>query len=419
MRLRSLILIALVAISIEAAPRRRAVSKPTIDPSTIDGWLIANTHLLVADEYIPYDLDLEPLRTMIGSATIVGLGDGTHGTHQFFTMKMRIIDFLAREEGFDVVAFEGPFPLMNRMDAYVQGGAGNARELASAMKPLAYLFWNSEEMVQLLEWMRQYNATRGDRPALRIAGFDIFEPYPASREVLTYLRDVDPPAAATAESLYACITPSAFVVTGPCNDSAVTVLQALTPKEAAYTALTSAAAYAEAQQYARVVTQAVEGGGPNRDAGMAANALWLRANRSATHKIILWAHNAHLSKTSTELAPYTVMGQTLSASLAGDYFNVATLTAAGAIRQWQPGSRTPILTTIPALTPANLESDLRKRDAPRFIIPLRGDVPEWLSRKRPYITAGTYGNPQSTDSITTQFDAAIFIDTTSPITDLP
>ena len=41
--------------------------------------------------------DLEPLREIIGDAQIVALGEGTHGTHEFFRMKHRLIEFLVRE----------------------------------------------------------------------------------------------------------------------------------------------------------------------------------------------------------------------------------------------------------------------------------------------------------------------------------
>ena len=47
-----------------------------------------------ADPSLNYD-DLTPLKDLIGSARIVGLGEATHGTSEFFRMKHRIIDFLA------------------------------------------------------------------------------------------------------------------------------------------------------------------------------------------------------------------------------------------------------------------------------------------------------------------------------------
>ena len=40
-----------------------------------------------------------PLKDLIGDAHIVGLGEATHGTSEFFHMKHRIIDFLAQHPG--------------------------------------------------------------------------------------------------------------------------------------------------------------------------------------------------------------------------------------------------------------------------------------------------------------------------------
>ena len=181
MRIRSLVLLLVVlTLSVDAAPRRRSVGKaPNLDPATPAGWLSLNAHNLSTADLVPFNSDLEPLRDMVGNAVLLGIGDGTHGTHEFYTMRLRVIDFAVREMGFDVVALEAPFVLMNRMDVYVQGGPGDPRALLRELKPLGYFFWDAEELVAVIEWMREYNAHRGDRPAVHIAGFDIYEPYAA------------------------------------------------------------------------------------------------------------------------------------------------------------------------------------------------------------------------------------------------
>src|SRR5687768_12011554 len=147
-----------IALPTVAAPRRRAVAKPVFDTSTVRGWLEKNAHFLAATELTPYSYDLEPLRLMIGDATLVGLGDGSHGTHEFYTVKLRLIDYLVREMNFDVIAFEGAFPLFERINQYVQGSAGDPRALLNEGNDrLLYFFWNVEEMLAVIEWAREYN----------------------------------------------------------------------------------------------------------------------------------------------------------------------------------------------------------------------------------------------------------------------
>jgi hypothetical protein len=48
--------------------------------------------------------DLQPLLAMIGEARVVALGEATHGTHEFFTMKQRILECLVQEKGFTLFA---------------------------------------------------------------------------------------------------------------------------------------------------------------------------------------------------------------------------------------------------------------------------------------------------------------------------
>ena len=59
---------------------------PGPSTATID-WLTQNSVALTTTDPTSSPDDLEPLRSMIGSAHLVGLGEGTHGTREFFLMK--------------------------------------------------------------------------------------------------------------------------------------------------------------------------------------------------------------------------------------------------------------------------------------------------------------------------------------------
>lgn len=409
-----LVLLLLVSVSIDAGPRRRAVGKPAhFDESTPGGWLAAHAFALSTPQLVPYTTDLQPLRAMIGPAGIVAVGDATHGTREFYTLKLRLIDFLVRELDFDVVALEAPFPAMNRVDAYVQGGAGDAHTLVRELLPLGYFFWDAEELVSVIEWMREYNAHRGERRAVHIAGFDVFEPYAASQTVIAYLRGVDPAAAVMAEEEYGCIGSDTLVISGACVAAATRVRDAVAARGE------SGAAFEDALHSARVVVQNGKPAGGNRDDSMAANTLWLREHRGATGKMILWAHNTHVSKTGNEWAGDHPMGKTLAATLHDDYFVIATLTAAGTFRQWDPQNRLHVLTSFPPLAPNAYESYIRERGLPNLLIPLRGALPAWLTTTAAYNSAAGSGKPGLVESLPEHYDAAVFIDTTTPLTPLP
>ena len=68
--------------------------------------------------------DLQPLKPVIGDARIVALGEGTHGTREFFQMKHRLTEFLAAEMGFTLFAIEANMPEAYRIQCtYVLNSA--------------------------------------------------------------------------------------------------------------------------------------------------------------------------------------------------------------------------------------------------------------------------------------------------------
>jgi erythromycin esterase len=413
--------LSLLALTVDAAPRQRAVSKCcTYDESTPAGWLAANATVLTSADLTSYSGDLSRLGAMIGDSDVVGLGDISHGTHELHTMKLRLIDFLVREKGFEVLGIEAPFPIMNRINTYVQGGPGDARAILREMRVLQYPFWDAEELVTVVEWMREYNAHRGDRPAVQIAGFDVLQAYAASQDVLEYLNAVDPVYAVSAQATYQCVALTPLFVDAECQTKAIQVRERLVVREAELTALSSAAAFQEALHNARVVVQSRFPFGQNRDNALAANVLWLREHRASTGKLMLWAHSGHVSKGSSSWAGIPrPMGMLLSESLGDEYFALTTLIAQGTYRHYIPAELRNGVQTLPSLLANSYEAYIRQRGVPFLLIPLRGTLPSWLTNPAPYNVVGTSTLHNVTDPLAPRYDAAIFIDTTTPIQPIP
>jgi len=420
----ALLLSSLLVFPAVAAPKRRAVAKPFIDASTPEGWLLLNARLLASAEQVPFWWDLEPLRGMVGDATIVGLGDGTHGTHEFYTVKLRVVEYLVREMGFEAVAFEAPFPLFNRLNTYVLGGAGDPRALLSEVSArFNYFFWKTEEILALVEWMREYNAHRGDRPPVEIAGADIYDQVTAWKDVVAYLRTVDPAAAAQAEREYACVGEQ--MLGTQCSTETTRVINVLAPREAELIGKSSARAFHDALQNARVVLQTQTLSHLARDANMAVNMLWMRDHRGTSGRVIYWAHNEHVTKGPSELGiNQTPAGEHLEQALGSRYFAIATMTAAGSYTQWEQkrpeDPYLPVVKTFAALPDGAYETYFRLRSMPYLLIPLRGTLPDWLTGPARWNSAGVSSDPQKRPaSLPEKFDAAIFVDTTTPTRLLP
>ena len=136
--------------------------------------------------------DLAPLKSMIGDARVVGLGEGTHGTREHFQMKHRLFEFLASEMGFTLFSIEANLPEAYALDTYVLGGEGDVDALIGGMY---FWTWNTEEVRALVEWMRAFNAREkaaGSEKRVHFTGFDMQTGTVALQNTIDFLEIYDP-----------------------------------------------------------------------------------------------------------------------------------------------------------------------------------------------------------------------------------
>lgn len=136
--------------------------------------------------------DLEPVKEIVGDASIVALGECTHGTREIFQMKHRMVEFLATTMGFNLFAIEANMPEAQRLNAYVMGSEGDARELIRGMY---FWTWSTEEVYDLVEWMRDFNKDPENQAVGRsigFTGFDMQTPEVAAETVRAFAELNDP-----------------------------------------------------------------------------------------------------------------------------------------------------------------------------------------------------------------------------------
>lgn len=125
---------------------------------------------------------LEVLDPVFRGARIVGLGESTHGTREFYVLKRRAIQRAVLQHGYRAIAFELPAGAAALLDRYVRAEAG------SALQPWLGRFWiyNTQEVQQLLEWLREHNRKVGPAAQVRVYGVD-----PQSNvDVMPWMRDI-------------------------------------------------------------------------------------------------------------------------------------------------------------------------------------------------------------------------------------
>lgn len=191
--------LAVVALFLHGCQEGAPVVVPPPGPDPRGPWLEANVHPFAGSHLSLPHGDIEFLREIVGDARIVSLGEGTHGTRDFFEMKARILRFLVEEMGFNTFAIEATWPESRRIDHYVRTGEGDPRVFLSA---LYFWTWNTESVLEMIEWMREHNEGGGD---IGFHGFDMQFPGMALHNVREYFREVDPARAESVRDQTDCL----------------------------------------------------------------------------------------------------------------------------------------------------------------------------------------------------------------------
>lgn len=114
--------------------------------------------------------DLMPLKEILKDKEIVGMGEATHGTSEFFKMKHRVFKFLVEEMGYRAFAIEANFGEGEIINDYILNGVGDEH---SALNSFAFWIWKTDEVKDMLNWMRDYNLKAKDEDKIRFYGFDM------------------------------------------------------------------------------------------------------------------------------------------------------------------------------------------------------------------------------------------------------
>ncbi|MET8076874.1 erythromycin esterase family protein [Streptomyces sp. NPDC005303] len=108
--------------------------------------------------------DLEALGRMVGGAEVVGLGEATHGSRDFFRMKHRFLRYLVEKKGFRSFSLELPWSSGVRLNEYALDGKGDLEDIAREEFQGSYRIWNNQDYLDLITWMRGYNLRHPDDP---------------------------------------------------------------------------------------------------------------------------------------------------------------------------------------------------------------------------------------------------------------
>lgn len=391
-----------------------------VESVSVDDEVEPETLAWLADNVVPFDSvqagsgfsDLEAFGDMIGDARVVALGEQTHGTAEFFSMKHRLLEYLVTEKGFTIFAIEANMPEAFLIDEYIKTGEGDSQSL---LEGLYFWTWYTEEVLDMIEWMHEHNQTA--EQTVHFVGFDMQYPNVAVTELRGFLSEAAPEQLAEIEPQLEAVEQSFSLTSVPTPLTSAQIEEisaALNGLEAQADDFTAEPAEVErALQNARIIVQALgvdAGGVAHRDAAMAANVEWL-LQQYPDEKMVIWAHNGHVAEADNW------MGGHLAESLGDEYFSVAFSFHEGEYRAVDSsGSGQWIHAAEPALV-GSIDGVLNQVGPERFYLDLRGaestPAAAWLAQDRLFRSIGALAVPSNASysavNLSDQFDAVIFI----------
>jgi len=133
--------------------------------------------------------ELSHLRGVVRGAAIVGLGESAHGTHTLLRLKHRVARYLVEHLGFRTIAWEEGWGSGVAIDRYVTSGHGDP----TAVVGDALFMLQTEAVLELVGWMREFNRGRPDHDKVRFLGADVLELRPIQfDEIRRHVADVAP-----------------------------------------------------------------------------------------------------------------------------------------------------------------------------------------------------------------------------------
>lgn len=278
--------------------------------------------------------DYDPLMKLVGNASLVLIGEASHGTHEFYRERAQITKRLIKEKGFTAVAVEADWPDAYRVNRYVRGMGkdSDAVEALSGFKRFPSWMWRNADVLDFVGWLRTHNDDLPPTaPKVGFYGLDLYSLHTSIEAVLDYLERIDPAAAQRARARYACFDhfgkdeqaygyATGLGISQSCEDEVVSQLLEIYQNAAEYAwrdgrvaadehfyATQNARLVVHAERYYRSMFRGRVSSWNLRDSHMAETLesllVFLRAQNSHS-RIVVWEHNSHLGD-----ARATRMGQ--------------------------------------------------------------------------------------------------------------
>ncbi|WP_187632094.1 erythromycin esterase family protein [Hymenobacter lutimineralis] len=434
----------LLAATLLAAPVAVSAQTPAAATAADTARIELNPALINAvntQSFEQFRETVRPLIAQMADKKVVALGEGTHGTAEFYQVRFWLTRILMEEHGFRQVALENTYGSARLVDeALHQHGAP---ALKPRMQKHLLSIWQNQETAAMLNWMKEYNHRHNRRHHVSLTGIDAMFGTDDALLVQAGLSKRNPTLRPHIEQL---VKSAAFqdAMWLHINDAGFKFDRKgwLSNGLAGYAAADELLKALPTARLPRIQREALELTLQNsrmvfdypyqvqfhkrdssRDSLFAAMAQLLV--RKPGSKLIIWSHNAHLSRQSMDPTDNNGggTGAFLERMFPGQYFVLGTSTAFGTFAATQQAFISPLspMAAYPLPTPkaGSWEASLAQVSSPAFFFNTHQlgsqDVqrPQRLVGQTPTST-DQYGNYR----LSKAYDALLFLRTTTAATPL-
>lgn len=297
-------------------------------------------------------LQFDFLNEKLKNIEVIGLGEATHGTKEFFEFKSKLFKYLVEKHDVKLFGIEANFAACYSINKYVLTGEGNAKE---ALSRNGYWVWQSQEVLDLIEWMKDYNLGKTSNQKIQFYGYDMQDATSCvvwldnylSKNSSSFNKNLLPEKIEENKTALRELDDKGLDEMQKTNLNKLKKLEEFISSKRLELFKKDSTDYKFAKQTIAVIRQKLNyfreqdfnTAYSYRDSSMTQNIKWIRENNN-NGKIMLWAHNGHIGKGSfsDEFKSGNWMGTHLNNLYGKKYYNIGFSFSEGGFVSQSPSS---------------------------------------------------------------------------------
>ncbi len=285
-------------------------------------------------DFANYAKNIEEI-TLSDEVKIVALGEATHGNKEFQELKLDVFAHLVETTSVRAFAIEGDFGSCMIANDYILHDIGTVED---AVKNLGFEIYRTDEMLELVQWMHDYNQNAKEDDKLRFYGFDMQRNEAAKERIKAFYNVVSQEKGTDymtqwddyyGDSNGSLPTENLTALKELVNE----MIADMKEQKKSYKKMTNEETYAYALQSATCLLQNLDlydvsneykGYADVRDQYMAENVKWILDREEQVYgtKLMIAGHNGHVARVVN--SAYTNMGSYLAKEFGDAYYVIGT-----------------------------------------------------------------------------------------------